>query len=582
MKKILTLALAMSLGGSLAQDAFVYPDAWTANPNTKKKTGGEVRDSALSDYKTLNPFTTSEAGNAPATMARGASLFGLDPRNDKWIPIMASSMPKISNGDKTFVVKLRKGMKFSDGKEITANDFISTMKIHKDEKVGSNSRDYFFIRNKEIKLSKVDKYTLKFTFPYVSATAYSQMSFTPWPEHVFGPVYAKSGAAGIKKMWSLKTPPKKLVSPGAWVLSSLKPGERAIFKKNKYFGQWNKDPRGVSLPYVDTYSVRIVKDQNASLAAYLAGQIDVIGVRNADDLSQIKKAMTNKSLNATLLPNVSSQASSDFISFNWNRSTDPTKQALFRDVRFRRAMSHIMNREAIVKLVMGGLGSPSYFSIPPLMKKWVFSTSPKYKYDPKKASKLLAELGYKKKNSKGYLVNSKGKELEFSLITNSGNTRREQVGNIIRDEAKKIGVKVIFTPMDFNTMVSQLLEKGKSRKFDAALISITAGDLDWPFGDNQIPCVGNLHLYNKSGKCITKAETQMEKLFFQGQSTLNDAKRLKIGQQLQKIEGDQQNVIYISSGNYHVTFNNRLLGNYPKKLMNSYYGSRDWNLTWVR
>lgn len=581
MKKLLTLALAMSLSGAVAAP-FVYPDAWSATPNKSKKVGGEYRQADISDPKTLNPFTTSEAGSAPSTMSQSIGLFERDPRNDKWLPQMAAAMPKVSNNDKRFVVKLRKGMKFSDGKEITADDFISTVKIHKDEKVGSNGRDYFFIRGKEVKVKKVDKYTLQFDFPYAAADAYAIMSIVPWPKHVFGTAYSKGGAAAIKKLWGLSTKPSKLVSPGPFVISSLKPGERVVYTKNKYFGEWNKDARGVALPYIDRLVVNVMADQNASLAAYLSGKVDAVTVRNTDDLAQIKKAITAKRLNATLLPNVSSQSGSAWISFNWNRKANPHKQALFRDVKFRRAMSHLINRPSIVKLVHGGLGQPSYYSMPPVFKKWNFSSAPKYKYDPAKAKKLLAEIGYTKKNKDGYLVNAKGKVLEFDLITNAGNTTREQLGQLIADEAKKAGVKINFKPIDFNTLVGQLLEKGDNRKFDAALVSITAGDKDWPFGANQIPCDGNLHVYNKSGKCITKTETEAEKLFYQGQSTLNEAKRLKIGEKLLKLEAEQQAMIYLTSGNYHATFNNRVKGHYPKNVMDSYYGPRELMLTWIK
>ena len=66
---------------------------------------------------------------------------------------------------------------------------------------------------------------------------------------------------------------KTIVAPGAWVISSYQPGQRAVLKKNTYYGEWVKDSAGKGLPYLDTYSIRIVKDQNADLAAYLSGPV---------------------------------------------------------------------------------------------------------------------------------------------------------------------------------------------------------------------------------------------------------------------------------------------------------------------
>lgn len=583
MKKVMMLALALAASTSLAAP-FVYPSTWTADQNTAGKRTGEFRTYTISDFKTVNPFTTAESGSIPTTLSLGTGLFTQDPTNDKLIPKMADAMPKVSNGGKRYVVKIRKGMKFSDGQPITADDWVTTMKIHMDDKVGSNSYDTFRVSGKPITIKKIDDYTLQFDFPQPSATALVTMSFTPWPDHVFGKAYRSGGADAIKKMWGLSVDPKTVVSPGMWVLDSIRPGERVVFKRNDEFGDWNKDSKGRALPYLDTYSFRIVPDQNAGLAAYLAGQIDSFGPRNADDLAQIKKAIDGSKLKATFLPNVSPQASSTWITFNWNKSGDPFKQKVFRDVRFRRAMSHIANREAMVKLALGGLGSPTYGSVYPVFKNYQFSSTPKYAYDLAAASKLLAQMGFTKKNAQGYLVDKSGKVLEFTLNTNAGNNTREQLGRIFADEAKKVGVKVNFVPIDFNNLVGQLQEKGENRKFDAMLMSLGGGDNIWPYGRNVVPCGGNLHVYNNNtkGTCLAPQETLMTKLFYQGDATTDDDARRKIGEKLSKAEAELQAVVYLVGPNYHVTFNERLGGEYPRKLMDAYYGSRDLALTFVK
>ncbi|GGS23612.1 ABC transporter substrate-binding protein [Deinococcus knuensis] len=588
MKKTLMLALALTVSTAAAQSAFTYPAAWTADQNTANKRGGEFRDYTISDFKTFNPFTSAEATSIPGTMAEGAGLFTQDPRNDAFIPKMAAAMPTVSNNGKRFVVKIRQGMKFSDGQAITADDWITTWKIHTDDKVGSNSYDSFFLNDKPIVIKKLDTYTLQFDLPQTSASAYSIMAYTPWPDHVFGKAYKAGGADAVKKLWTLATKPSDIVSPGMWVLSGYRAGERATFSANKNFGAWNKDSKGNALPYLDSYSYRIVADQNAALAAYLGGQLDNYAPRNADDLAQIKKAIDGGSLKAFLKANVSPMANSQWITFNWNKASDPAKQKLFRDVRFRRAMSHIANRQAMIQLALGGLGSENYYSVYPIFKNQVeagvAAGAPQYKYNLSEASKLLAQLGYTKKNSAGYLVDKSGKVLEFTLSTNAGNTVREQLGRIFADEAKKVGVKVNFTPIDFNTLVGQLTSKGEDRPFDAILLGLANGANTWPFGSNVVPCGTNLHSYNNpsNGKCLTSQEQLMTKLYYQGDAELNDAKRLAIGGQLLKTEGELQPVIYLVGGNYHVTFNERVSGEYPANLMDAYYESRSNALTFIK
>ena len=580
-KYMLMLAAAMSLSSSLAAP-FVWPAKWSADAASAAKKGGEYRDSNLSDFKTVNPFTTAELGNIPQIMSSGG-LFRQDPTNDEFIPYMADSMPVISNSGKRFVVKIRQGMKWSDGQTINADDWVTTFKIHTDDKVGSNSYDSFFINDKPILVKKINDYTLQFDFPSSDATAFVKMGYIPWPDHVFGPVYKSSGADGIKKMWGLSVDPKSVVTAGAFVLSGYSAGQRATFKKNTYFGEWNKDSAGESLPYLDGESVRIVKDLNADLAAYLAGDTDNFAPSKADDLAQIKKAIDAGSLKATLLPNISPAAASQWIVWNWNKADSPFKQTLFRDVRFRRAMSMIANRDAMVQLALGGLGVPTYYSVYPVFKNFISDSAPRYPYNLDGAAKIFAQMGFKK-GSDGVLVNNKGQKMEFTLATNSGNNVREQLARIFVDEAKKVGVKINYAPIDFNVLVGQLLSKGANRPFDAILLGLGGGDNIWPFGNNVVPCGTNLHSYNVTddGKCATSQEQLMTKLFYQGQGTVDQAARRQIGLQLLNTEASLQPVVYLVGGSYHVTYNNRIGGQYPKTLMDAYYGSRNIETTYIK
>jgi peptide/nickel transport system substrate-binding protein len=582
MKYMLSLAAALTLGGSFAAP-FVWPAKWSADAPSAAKKGGEYRDTNLSDFKTVNPFTTTELGNIPSIMSSNGGLFRQDPTNDEFIPYMADALPTVSNSGKRFVVKIRQGMKFSDGQPITADDWVTTFKIHTDDKVGSNSYDSFFINDKPVTVKKLDTYTLQFDFPSSVATAYVVMSYTPWPDHVFGVAYKAGGAEAVKKLWGLNVDPKAVVSPGPFVLSAYSAGQRATFKKNTYFGDWNKDSAGAALPYLDGESVRIVKDLNADLAAYLAGETDAFAPSKADDLAQIKKAIDGGSIKATLLPNISPAAASQWIVWNWNKSADPYKQSLFRDVRFRKAMSMIANREAMVQLALGGLGVPTYYSVYPVFKNYIADSAPKYPYNLDMASKLFTQMGYKK-GGDGVLVNSKGQKIEFTLATNSGNTVREQLARIFVDEAKKVGVKVNYAPIDFNVLVGQLTAKGANRPFDAILLGLGGGDNIWPFGANVVPCGTNLHSYNvpDDGKCATAQEQLMTKLFYQGQATVDSAARRQIGAKLLTTEATLQPVLYLVGGTYHVTYNNRVGGQYPKNLMDAYYGSRNIETTFIK
>jgi peptide/nickel transport system substrate-binding protein len=579
MKKPIAIAIALLGSGALAAP-YVYPAKWSATPSAQARRGGTYRSYTIQDYKSFNPFLVAESPSIPDNISAGG-LFRLDPTTYTYVPYMAESYT-VSADKLTWTAKLRAGMKWSDGKPITADDWVTTAKIHEDEKVGSNYYDSFQINGKTVVVSRVDARTVRIKFPSVVADAIEKASFSPWPAHVFGPVYASKGAAGIKAMWTLSTPVSQIVSSGPFRLAGYRVAERVTYKRNPYFGEWNKNSAGQPLPYLDTYSETIVKDQNAALAQFLAGQLDTFGPRNTDDLAQIKKAVDGGQLKAVLKPNVSGSASSSYIVFNMNRKADPFKQSLFRNEVFRRAMSHLANRQAMVDLALGGLGQPAYSSVYAVFKDWLSPSVKKYDYNPEEAARLLASIGFDQKNSDGYLVNADGKVLEFNLSTNAGSTVREQLAKIFVDEAKKVGVKVDYKPIDFNSLVGQLDEEGDDRDFDAILLGLNGGGVLYPFGDNTVPCGGRLHDFNRSGKCLFDWESQIEKLFYKGAAETSVAARKKIGYQIQDLESLYQPFVYLVSPNAHFAYSSRVHGEFPQGVGNAYVGSRDLALTWVQ
>ncbi|PYE54779.1 ABC transporter substrate-binding protein [Deinococcus yavapaiensis] len=577
-----TLLLGVASAQTKVTKPFVWPAAWSDTPAKSAKKGGVLRQSAISDFKTYNPFTTAEAGSIPSIEEVGTTgLVTQDPRTDDFIPYMAESYKASADG-KVYTFTLRKGMKFSDGQEITADDFVTTFNITMDEKVGSQARDGFIINGKPVTMKKLGTYELQVTFPSKDVTAFAKLTLAPEPDHIWGKAYRSGGAEAVKKLYSLNTPAKELVTAGAWVLSGYRVGERASFVKNKYWGEWNKDSAGNALPYLDGQSFTIVKDTNADLAAFLAGQTDIAPISKADDLAQIKSAIDKGSLKANFYPNVGPNSTSSWIVFNWNKSDDPAKQALFRNEKFRQAMSQLANRAAMVKLVLGGLGSEVYTSVYPVFNSFIPKDLKTFKYDPAAAVKTLAGLGYTKKDSSGYLVNAKGDRVEFDLVTNAGNKEREQMMQIFADEAKKVGVKVNAKSIDFNNLVNALTASGDKRPFDAILLGLSGGDNIWPFGSNVVPCDGGLHFWNMSGKCLDTDEKKISDLYFQGLQESSTAKRRAIAADLLRTESTLQPVVYLIATNYHVAFNSRVGGAMPRNLWSSYYGSRLLPLTYIK
>ena len=602
MKKLLAIVGLLTLSAlAFAQDEqlqttdnpFVYPANWSSAAPGEAQMGGQFRSYSISDFDSFNPFTVSSSPDLPNDgMTNGDGSNGLIRRNPNnlqgWVPYMAESY-NVSDDGKVYTFKIRPGMRFSDGVEITAKDWVTTYNITVDPDVGANAYSNWFIEDKPIKVSSSGKYDLTITFPQPDAGALSISAYTPWPDHIFGPVYQKGGAAAITEMWTLSENPKNFVTPGPFVASGYTPGERATFTRNPYYGTWNVDSEGNPLPYLDGATVTLVGDLNAALAEYLAGNIDLFGPTVVDQIQQIRQATQAGQLDATLLPNQSGQASSLWITFNWNHADAPFKQKLFRNVNFRRAMSHLVDREAMVRLVYGGLAAPAYSSVYSVLEQWQNPNLTKYPYDPAKAAELLAGLGFTKKDSQGYLVNEDGRRISFNLITNSGNNTREQAAQIFADTAKEAGIQVNFRPIAFEVLVNQLTAQGDERGFDAILLGLTGGDIDFPFGTNVTPCGTNLHAFNypADGKCLDPLETTAQTLYYEGRRQLDTDQRIQTGFKIQEAESELQGFVQLVSPSYNPSWNNRVGGNYTQEtitslLSDALYGPRDKALTFIR
>ncbi len=591
-KLAVCLGLGLVLSLSAAQEEqptiespFVYPAAWSTAAPGEAARGGEFRTSSISDFDSYNPFTVASSPDLPNDgMAQLVGLLRRDPTDPtQFLPWMAESY-EVSEDGTVYTFQIREGMRFSDGEEITGEDWVTTATIHKDPDVGSNSYSGFFVGDEEITVTSSSPYEVVITFPEPDATALTKSSFTPWPAHVFGPVYEEGGAAAVTELWSLSDDVSTFVSPGPFVPTRYAAGERATFARNPYYGTWNVDSEGNQLPYLENYSFTLVEDVNSALALYLSGDLDSFTASTVDEIQQIRAAIEGGQLDATILPNQSLNASSSWIVWNWNHADAPFKQELFRDERFRKAMSHLVDREAMARLVFGGLAQPAYTSVYAVLEEWINPDVTTYPYDPERAATLLAELGFSERDADGFLVNAEGRRLSFNLVTNAGNDQREQMAQIFADTAREAGVQVNVRPIAFEVLVNQLTAQSAERGFDAILLGLVGGDQDYPFGENVIPCGSNLHGFSipEDGECLDPRETEIENLYFEGLRELDFAARREIGYRIQELESDLQGWVYTVSPSYNPSWNNRLGGHYPEEGLTSLTGSRNLSLTFIR
>lgn len=572
MKRILTMLAALTLMGMALANPYVWSSDWTNVDVSEAQHGGTYYLAEVGDLRTFNPMVSAESTSATdMIMNPGALLVRQNPDSDDFTPYAAETMD-ISEDGMTIDFTLRDGLKWSDGSDITIDDYYTTWLLQVDPEVGSNGHDSWFIEGRRIEVTITGDKSLRFSFPAPDRAALPVAAMLPTPP-VFREVYDADGAEGVQGLWGTNVDLSTTVWSAPFVPVAFEPGERIILERNAHFGNWNVDELGNELPYLDGINYTVVTDLDAALNLYIAGQIDAFSPRNLDDIGVINSAVSNGDIDVSIVEGYSPVDSSQFIVWNWNLASDPAKQELFRTTDFRRAMAHLVDREAIIELVYSGLASSMYTSVYQVLDYWVSDDIEKYDYNPERAAELLAGIGYSNKNADGILVNGQGQTLTWRLATNAGNNQREAIVQIFADTAREIGVDVVTEAYDFNLLVDQLLSTGEDRPFEAILMGLTGGSNIWPFGSNVVPCGTNLHMFNTSDSCISPFESELEALYWKGRQTLETEEAREIGFQMQALEADFIPVLYTVSPLAHASWTNEMQGHFPRELMNAFKGT---------
>ncbi len=423
--------------------------------------------------KTFNYLLAGDAVSATvATYLLAAPLVEMDHDTQAFVPGLAESWPTSDEG-KTVTVKLREGLKFSDGTPLTAEDLLFTMKVATDEKSGVLFRESFLSGGQPVKATKLDDRTLKLETTQVMASPESFLStFRPLPRHKLEAIYAKGE---FSKAWDITTMPTDLAATGAFVLKEYVPNQRTVLARNPNY--WKKDKAGNALPYLDELVIEAIPDANTMLLKFQQGEVDLM-----DNIAPASFATLKQQTPAGLsVKDYGPGLLTDFFWFNLNDGkdasgktfVDPVKRAWFADVRFRRAIAAAIDRKTLVDNVLRGLGTPVSGLASPSNKRWFSSDLPSYNFDLHKAKESLQEAGFT--TSENGLLDKAGKPVEFTLIVDESVAVRKAMATIIQEDLAKLGIMVNVAPLEKNAFV-EMIEKKLG--YDAAIHGYAASDLE--------------------------------------------------------------------------------------------------------
>ncbi len=524
---------------------FFYFPVLVAAERISDKYGGTAVFVTTSDPKSFNDIIAKETSTSVVTNYIFEGLVKLNAFTLKPEPNLAERW-SISKDGLKWRFYLRKGVRWNDGVEFTADDVVFTFNdLIYNPDIPSSARDVFTIDGKTFKVRKIDKYTVEFTLPVKFAPFLVGMTQSILPKHKLQAA-VKSGRFNFT--WGIDTEPKEIVGTGPYMLDKYEPGERIVFKRNPYY--WKRSKEGDRLPYIDKIIVLIVKNSDVALLKFMEGSVDSIGLRGMD-YALLKPY--EKRDNFTIYE-LGPDRGSQFLVFNQNRGVNPKtgkpfvskkKLSWFTNLAFRRAVAHAIDKQKIIEIVKYGFGYPQYSPIGPGEGFFHNPDVIKYEYNLNKARDILAKAGFKDINGDGYIEDSEGNTVEFNLFTNSGNTERIDIAGIIRSDLERLGMKVNFQALEFNTLVSKLTS---TFEWDAVVLGLTGG-VDPHFAKNVWTSSGQLHMwYPRQEHPVTEWEARIDELFRQGAQELDENKRKKIYDEFQMIVSRQLPMIYTVLG----------------------------------
>lgn len=529
-------------GGPPAARTAVAQEDYQPVPGTY---GGQIVLATISEPKSFNPIT---AGETSTTEYTNHIFLGLTTTNS-WTYEVEPELAVSWTPDETglvWTVKLREGVQWSDGAPFTADDVLFTYETIYDERWTCSTRDIITgPEGEKWRLDKVDDHTVTFTLFEKNAIFPLLLATEIIPRHKFKPLV---DGGKFNEALGTDTNPDDLVGTGPFLLGRYETGSKVVMRRNPRY--YKTDAAGQRLPYLDQIVYLIVPSLDVQTLKFRQKEIDFSGLRGEDfPIFNPLQVQDNFSIYK-----LGPAQGSTFLMFNQNLGTHPETGKpyvaphlvkWFRDVRFRRAVSHAIDRTFIVNSIMNGLGYPQYGPMNHLSGYFFCNPdAPRFDYDLQQARALLSEMGLIDRDKDGVLEDEDGNKVAFNLTTNSGNTIRERQAETIRKDLEQLGMRVNYRPMEFNALVSKL---DYTFDWEACIMGLTGGpEPHW--GANVWRSSGRMHMwYPRQETPSTEWEAEIDRLFAQGIRELDPAKRRAIYFQWQDIVGREQPFIYTAA-----------------------------------
>ncbi|MBI4529231.1 MAG: peptide-binding protein [Deltaproteobacteria bacterium] len=467
--------------------------------------GDSIIEASIGDISGLIPNITSDSASHDV----GGFIYASLVRTDKNLRLegeMAESW-EVSPDERTITFHLRKGVRWHDGVEFTADDVDFTYRFMADPKTPTAYGESFRqIQKAEV----VDRYTYRVHYAKPYAPALIRWGTTILPKHILEAPW-KEGK-DLRQTEQNRHP----IGTGPYKFQEWKTGEKIVLVANPDYFEGR--------PYVDRVVYRIIPDQATIFLELKAKNIDLSGLtplqfRRQTDYPAFKKSFVKY----THLSN-----GYTYLGFNLQ---DPR----FQDKRVRQAIAHAINRQEIIDGVLLGLGQLAVGPYKP--GTWVYNPNVRrYDFDPEKAKELLKAAGWADRDGDG-IVDKDGRPFHFTIRTNQGNAVRIQTAEMIQRRLKAVGIDVRIHVVEWAAFLNTFIRK---KNFEAII-------LGWGLGID--PDQYDIWHSSKAGpdelNHISYRNPQVDELLEAGRRTFNEARRKEIYSRLQEILAEEQPIVFL-------------------------------------
>ena len=388
---VLPLVLPAALGTALAQDA---------------KQGGRMVVTYKDDISTLDPAIGYDWQNWSMIKSLFDGLMDYKPGTTDLVPDLAESYEVAPDG-LSYTFKLRRGVKFHNGRELTADDVKWSIDRAVQPETQSPGQGFFNMiagfsdvtsgKAKELSgIEVVDPYTVRFTLSHPDATFLHVMALN------FGFAVPKEEVEKYGQDFG-----KHPVGTGAYKMTEWTLGQRVVFERNP-------DYYKKGLPKLDKITFEIGQEPLVALLRLERGEVDILG----DGIPPAKflEVMNDPSLKKNVVKG--GQLHTGYVTMN-------VKLKPFDNKLVRQAVNHAINKDRVIKII-NGRAVPANQPLPPAMPGY----DPNYKgyaYDPAKAKALLAEAGF-----------AKGFDTELYAMNTDPNPR---IAQAIQQDLAEVGIR---------------------------------------------------------------------------------------------------------------------------------------------